>query len=239
MDVIHEQSPVIISFPKSGRTWLRVMLDELGMRPDFHHAGSSESQGLRVQELVAGPREWRDRRVLFLMRDPRDTIVSAYFQATRRSRVYSGEFESFLRDPRFGVEKVAVFHLMWLGAAEHFPAFLALQYEAFHRDAGPSLARAAAFLGGEATPQRIAAALEAGSFARMRTLEQTGEGAARYGFRLTPGRADDPDSYKTRRGTVGAWREVFSPSDRDFSAQVLARWRYAEHLAEAGLTFEP
>jgi hypothetical protein len=230
---------VVISYPKSGRTWLRVMLDELGIRPDFHHGGSSESQGLRTQDLVAGPREWWDRPVLFLMRDPRDTTVSAYFQATRRSRVYAGDFAAFLRDPRFGLEKAVVFHLVWLRAADRFPAFLPLQYEAFRRDPSPNLAKAAVCLGGEASPARIAAAVETGSFERMRSLEQTREGAARYGFRLTPGQADDPDSYKTRRGIVGEWKEMFSAADRGYSAEILARWRYAEGLAAAGLAFEP
>jgi hypothetical protein len=49
-----------------------------------------------------------------LIRDPQDTVVSFYFQATRRSRVYSGAFRNFLQDPRFGIERIIRFNLLWL-----------------------------------------------------------------------------------------------------------------------------
>jgi hypothetical protein len=231
--------PAVISFPKSGRTWLRVMLDTLGIEAEFSHAGSSEAHRRTADALGEGPRYWRRRRVLFLTRDPRDTAVSAWFQAVRRARVYDGSLSEFLRHPRYGIDKIVRFHLLWLDARPGFRAFLPMQYEALRRNTPQELARAAGFLsGGTVCAEAIAAAVEAGSFERMRALETSGEGAARYGTRLAPADPADPDSFKTRRGTIGGWREHFGPEDAAFADSVLAAHHYRERLAAAGLAFE-
>jgi hypothetical protein len=228
--------PAVISFPKSGRTWLRIMLEALGIEAEFSHAGSSEAHGRTADELRDGPAYWRGRRVLFLMRDPKDTAVSAWFQATRRARVYEGALPDFLRDPRYGIEKVVRFHLLWLESASRFRAFLPMQYDALRQDTARHLSQAARFLSGrEAAPDSVAGAIEAGAFERMRALETSGEGAARYGARLSPADPNDPDSFKTRRGTIGGWKEHFSPDDTAFAEEVFDRLRYYQRLAEAGL----
>ena len=105
----------VISHPKSGRTWLRLMLDQLGIGGvRFSHAGSTEEASITSRRLRHGVRWWNGKRVLLLIRDPRDTAVSFYFQATRRSHVYSGKLGDFLRDPRFGIERIIQFDLLWL-----------------------------------------------------------------------------------------------------------------------------
>lgn len=215
------------------------MLDALEVRPEFSHAGSSESAGRTAEALLAGPAYWHRRPVLFLLRDPRDTALSAYYQATRRARVFDDSLPEFLRDPRFGMEKIIRFHLLWLDSADRFPAFLPLQYEAFRSDTAEALARAAAFLAGRPPePAAVAAAVAAGSFERMRRLELSGAGADGFGVSLTPGDPSDPESYKTRRGLVGGWREAFTPEDRAFAQVLLSEQRYSERLAAAGLAFE-
>src|SRR3546814_12904004 len=39
-----------------------------------------------------------DRPIIFLIRDPRDIMVSAYFHATRHNRRFGGTIGAFLRD---------------------------------------------------------------------------------------------------------------------------------------------
>src|SRR3954468_24189642 len=69
----------VVSFPNSGRTWLRVMLDQLWIASEFKHNGSGHSRRLAFDALSpAGPR-FTKRRVILLLRDPRDTVVSGYF----------------------------------------------------------------------------------------------------------------------------------------------------------------
>jgi len=224
--------PVVVSYPKSGRTQLRVMLHAAGVAVRFSHAGAGETRGLALEGLRAGPAYWRRNRVLFILRDPRDTAVSAFFQATRRSRVFHGDFASFLRDPVHGLEKILFYHLLWLEAAGTFKDFMLLEYEALQSDPMRHFGRAAGFLSSRPLDHSaLARAVEAGRFGAMRRLEESGEGAALFGIALTPGDPEDPDSYKTRRGVVGGWRGYFAPADVALAESLFQLYRYEDRIA--------
>jgi sulfotransferase family protein len=218
---------VVVSYPKSGRSWLRYMLDRMDIRLHYTHDAAENLPPRRYDELVIS-RRLLGKRVIFLMRDPRDTAVSAWFHETRRNRRFRGELSDFLRDPYRGLEKILCFNLMWLGAADRFEKFATLTYEDLHSDAVAELKRIARFVGEDGPDDdRIAAAIEAARFDNMHRLEASGEGAAIYGSKLAPADPDDADSYKTRRGIVGGWRDYFSPGDEAFADEVLRRYRPA------------
>jgi Sulfotransferase domain len=110
----HRQRPsrkvesFVVSFPKTGRTWLRVLLAavEANRRGEdtnavvgqwleheaptladrsvfFTHALSANAHE-RVEAMSHFLGYIGDRRRVFLVRDPRDTIVSYFFQVTKR-----------------------------------------------------------------------------------------------------------------------------------------------------------
>jgi len=225
----------VISHPKSGRTWLRVELNRAGV-PDAHfsHAGSTEEASLTARRLSDGLRWWSNKRILLLIRDPRDTAVSFYFQATRRSRVYSGAFKDFLRDPRFGIERVMQFNLLWLRQRRRFATFIVLSYEDLHADPCAALRKAAEFLTGRDLPKPdIQRAVELCSFEAMHGLETSGAGAVEWGVRLKPGDAADPESFKTRRGVVGGWRDYFSGRDEAYASGLFDRYDYFSEVDAA------
>ena len=107
---------VIVSYPKSGRTWLRVILQDLDVPLAFTHDGSSGSKARKFEELKPIRKElYTEMPVVFLFRDPRDTVVSAYFWETHRLvDGYAGSMAEFIRDPSHGVEKIVRFNLAWL-----------------------------------------------------------------------------------------------------------------------------
>lgn len=235
-DRLRPPGAVVISFPKSGRTQLRVMLHAAGLEVPFSHAGSSEVRGRRAAELKAGLEYWRRHRILFMIRDPRDTAVSAYFQALHRSKVYEGDLAAFLRDPRFGLEKILLFHLMWLEARERFGDFALLRYEALQADPAGAFRSAAHFLARRAPdPGGVERAVEAGRFEAMRRLEESGEGAGLFGASLAPARPGQPESYKTRRGVVGGWRDYFRDDDAAFAEALFEEHDYWWRLSAAGI----
>ena len=225
----------VISHPKSGRTWLRVMLEQAGISGvRFSHAGSSEEASIDARAFSAGPRFWSRKRILLLIRDPRDTIVSFYFQATRRSRVYAGEFSRFLRDPRFGIERVMQFNLLWLRERRRFAAFTVLAYEDLHADPGAALRKASTFLSGREPPEAdMRRAVRLGSFEAMHRLELSGAGTKLWGARLTPGDFADPESFKTRRGMIGGWRNYFTAEDEGYAARLFDRYDYFSEVGAA------
>ena len=77
---------IIVSYPKSGRTWLRVMIEQYSkmtkQRPDKHqwtHIG----YGYRENMLLEQVGKFEGTKVL-LQRDPLDTIVSFYHDEKAR-----------------------------------------------------------------------------------------------------------------------------------------------------------
>src|SRR5829696_8296931 len=118
----------VLSFPKCGRTWLRVMLskyilDLRGHEPGdlvdvysisrraglpavtFDHEDSYFTiEGACAQALETNKARYRDKRVAFLVRDPRDVMVSYYVYCTKRNRAFRGTIGEFIRDSRFGID---------------------------------------------------------------------------------------------------------------------------------------
>ena len=232
----------VVSFPKSGRTWLRVMMAvaEAGARgeapewvveewlgseaPRLNGAPVLFTHGLSVpaDEPAAGMSLLLayigDRRRLFLVRDPRDTVVSHYFQETtrRRRRVLprSTSLGSFLRRADYGIERILLFNRACGGSLRDDPGpAMLLAYEDLHRDAMGSLRSVLDFL--EAAPvgdDVLRSAVEYGRFENMQRLERE----ATYdeaNKRLVARHRDDVESYKTRRGEVGGYRDYLSADE--------------------------
>jgi len=234
----------IVSFPKSGRTWLRMLIGRAlcdrfklpesqvldtfeltraaGILPTiFTHDGTSNTEGRHFRRLGRSKRAYRNKRVLLLCRDPRDTVISCYFEATKRKGVYSGTLSEFLRDPHYGIEKIVTFYERWEAARSVPEALLIVSYEGMHADPGKVLRETLAFMGATDVPERtISDAIEYGRFDNMRRMEQSG--GLGEGSRLRPGDASDASSYKTRKGKVGGFAETLSPEDLAYANRVLA-----------------
>lgn len=224
----------ILSYPKTGRTWLRALvgralveryrlppervletdtLTEMAGLPraGFYHDGSAMIDGLTFRELDAGKAAYRGKRVLLLGRDVRDTLVSAYFQATRRIDMFDGPIGAFVRDERYGVEKVLAFYRQWHAACDVPDAFAFLRYEAMHAEPAASLRTVLAFLGARDVPDRIVDdAVAFGSFDNLRQAES--EDRFRSHMLRTASNAD-PESFKVRKGKVGGFRDYLAPDD--------------------------
>jgi hypothetical protein len=218
---LRNEEAAVVSWPKSGRTWLRLMLDELGIHLDYTHQ----------READPLPRGWENKRIVFLHRDPRDASVSQYFAVTRRGWGYRGSLPELLRDPELGLERAMRFNLFWKERLDRAGGGLILTYEGLHADAAGEIARVLDFLGGPpVTEAAVARAVAAGGFEAMRALERSGRGARLYGDALTPGDPADPDSFKTREGRVGGWRNHFSEADTAFADALLERHDYVRRM---------
>ena len=76
---LNSERGLMVSFPKSGRTWVRVMLDSVNCKLRYTHDGSDHSLGTHFSDLVPCQVDGSDLPLLFLHRDPRDTAVSGFF----------------------------------------------------------------------------------------------------------------------------------------------------------------
>lgn len=248
-----EADVYVVSYPKSGRTWLRVLIgkalclhcgwsDDLlldtpaltsaagALGTHFTHDGADLREWAGQDSLSADSRVYRDRRVVFLVRDPRDVLVSSYFETTRRSFVFEdspvsfdGSLSEFVRSPLFGARRLAAFHHAWTRGRAAPRRFLLLRYERLRAAPTSQLRRILRFIGAEAvTRDAIAGAVEFATIENMRRLER----ADAFGDPcLRPGDRSDPQSYKARRGVVRGYVDYLSPADIEYVDRVLAGCR--------------
>ena len=218
---------VLVSFPKSGRTWLCVMLNELGLPFDYRHDGSTHGAAHRISEIrVCKKPIFHNYPVVFLTRDPRDTVVSGYFEVTRREKIpYSGTISDFIRDPRHGIVKIILFNKAWLKAGAKLQHFLPITYEQLSADPASALRAIVEFVGGRADDDAISKVVGENTFDKMRHREANRE-YKQYGTKLAPTHQGDPESYKVRRGKIGGYLDYLSPDDVAYCNAMLERYGY-------------
>lgn len=234
----------ILSYPKCGRTWLRAMIgkalahhfdvteDQIGgiefgdrlpleglPRIRVAHEGNPHLVHPMLQQR--GRNEFRSFPVVLLVRDPRDVIVSNYFQATRRDHYFSGTMSEFLRSGRYGMDTYLKYLRIW-ETKRHVPRTLVLiRYEDLIAEPSEQLKQVLAFIGcGDVDSDTIKRAVEECRFEKMHKQESAGESDS---GRLKPGDLHDPESYKIRRGIVGGYREYLTEDDVAYIEARMAR----------------
>ncbi len=216
---------VVVSFPKSGRTWLRVMLDRLGVPLAYTHDESGYQKRLHLQQLPVDKSGYEGYKVILLIRDPRDVAVSGYLMASRRTKLFHSSLSDFLRDERYGLEKILHFNRTWYDNRHHFADFLLVRYERMKEDTQAVLERVLAFAGQRVEASTVAEVIEFCHFENMQRLEREGHFKADYGVLLTA-HGKDPEGLKTRRGKVGGFINYLSSADLHYCEWLMANTGY-------------
>lgn len=216
----------LVSYPKCGRTWLVLLIAEAlqahyGIRrrnplrlrnfhsrrlriPYIHQHHDGGPEFLLPEELERDKSFYANRRVILLVRDPRDVLVSSYFQKTKRNYNYEGTIDEYIQERRGGIETIVDFYNIWADQRRVPRDFLLVTYEDLHEDAAGQLRRVLEFIGIRGvTDDILQHAVEACRFDRMRELEASN--TYRTGA-LSARDSGDPDTYKTREGKVGGFR---------------------------------
>lgn len=246
----HRRSEVyLISYPKCGRTWLRLMLgrafanyyslpaeeDILFLswqtRPHPHlpliTVIHEDRPMLKApDELHESKDKFRNKMVIFLARDPRDVIVSSYFEMKKRGQLfgdnpyenrsaeYQGSLEDFIYRKEGGFETVLRYYNIWAQNRQVPKGFLLVHYEDLKVSPQAELRRIVDFLGlQEIDDGALREAVEFASFENMRKMEEQRQF---QGGMLNPANQKDQESYKTRRGKIGGYAEYFSPEQIEY-----------------------
>src|SRR5260221_2712807 len=188
---VFDDDTFIVSFPKSGNTWTRFLIAHL-IHPEEHATSGNidglipESEGLTRPQFARIPRprimksheyfDARFRKVIYIMRDPRDVAVSQFHFLRKRRRIgddYS--IEQFVT--RFVAGETCDYGswgdnvASWLVTRQKSSDFLLLRYEDMVARTDAELTRVASFLRVPATPDFIAQTVERCSADQMRKLE--------------------------------------------------------------------
>jgi hypothetical protein len=240
-DAVAKADALLVSYPKCGRTWLRFTLSNyfadvfnLGIKPDlvttFQIIPNMDKDPVRgipafqfasarpaLPQILVSHRDYTraqflDRPAIFLVRDPRDVVVSAYFHATRHKHRYEGTIGDFLVDEKQGLAAYVRYLNGWAtGLADH-PHHIA-SYEQMSADPEQTLRAILTFLGTPVDDTALANAITASRFDAMRSQEKQ-EGIPGHDY----DRSDD-ESMRMRKGKAGGFSEYLTPEQ---SASVLA-----------------
>ena len=175
------------------RYWLGIDTADrnLAVYPDDTLIPDTSSQSNRTLKRTPRPRfikshqyfDPRYPRVLYVVRDPRDLVLS-YYDFQRKYRQIADDYplanyvddfvEGRLISSDWGTwgENVA----SWISTRQNRSSFLLLRYEDMKKDTERELRRIAAFLGLAAEPERLQRAISASSLDRMRELERSQSG---------------------------------------------------------------
>jgi len=193
-----ENDVFLISYPRSGSTWLRVMLAEIifgksgDSLKDLPYYMPEISLKQRESEVVRCPfhvikshelfrsKNWKNkenRRIIYLIRDPRDIVISYFrFQAARSN---ADNFDQFVLDFSAG----RIWPYRWAGHVDGWTGkgieaynldILVVRYEDFIIDTYSNLCKVTDFLGLAVEPQIIHEAISNSRIGRMKEKEKLG-----------------------------------------------------------------
>lgn len=231
---------VIVSCPKAGRTWLRVMISrfysekfqltdiELLGFDNFHKLNPAiprifSTHDNYIQDFTGHRDDKRDfikKKVLLLVRDPRDVVVSQFFQWKYRMRPVKKALLSSLEDspdvgvfefathPDHGIPRNMRFLAGWRDGLRQLDDHLIVRYEDLRANTATELERVLRFFDAECSREQVEDAVSFAAFERMRAREQQRSGGTER-HSLTATDRGNPDSYKTRRAKIGGFVDYF------------------------------
>src|SRR5947208_8475392 len=241
---------IIVSIPKSGRTWLRAFICayfckrfglEFTLRPEryrqlgiprlifshdlFEHRTKGDLWDRLRGKYLVPRRELSRATIILLARDPVSGFGSCYLQLTRRdphapSELRQKTVSEMLRDERFGVLAIVNTMNAWIDEFSRRDNFTLIRYEALRASPAEHFRDLLAMLG-ESTPD-MTMFDEALEFSRFENMQKLEAAGAFDSKILHPGDVRDPESFKVRRGKIGGYREYLSAEDQQYAANALA-----------------
>jgi Sulfotransferase domain len=232
----------LLSFPKCGVTWLRLMIGKVielhfnldisdinligqldntitSLHPDIprirvkHDDDPHKKDPEQLQVSKVG---YRYAKIIFLVRDPRDIVTSLYFYGQTRpdfKKIDSPDISSFIRSKTGSFDTILSYFNIW---AEHqnIPRqFLVVRYEDLHLNPQAELRKVLDLISlHNVSDEVIQKAIEFTQFENMRKLEKKNV------FKTLMKGYDESDTstLHTRKGKVGSYQEDLNQEDIDF-----------------------
>ncbi len=213
--------PIVVSYPKSGRTWLKCLIGCCYASPISGLDGLRKvvKNAKRIFNFTHGrpfsdsfhPSTYDGNKIVFLERDVKDTIVSLYFHMTWRPhddmQLYEGSLSDFIRHKTFGAQRIINFNHKWLSYFNNNPSFLHITYEDLSKNTHKTLTTVLQFCNRIEFDTVVDDAVKYCDFDNMKKLAAS----STYGI-LKPTHKNK-ESHKIRNGQVGGHVDYLSEAD--------------------------
>ena len=239
---------VVLSIPKSGRTWIRTFLNAyfaykngrqfsltltdqrqpgipriIYSHDRFEHQTKGNGWDRVRRKYLIPRRAFRKIPIVLLARDPRDVFVSYFLQLTRRNSAAPPDIrempiDDLLRHPRFGIGAMVEVMNSWITEFGDRSDFTIIRYEDLRADPPRVFHELLRAIGEKEIDEPVFG--PAIDFSDFRNMQRL-EAAGEFGSKiLQPRDREDPESFKVRRGKVGGFAEYLSPEGQEFAAQM-------------------
>jgi len=247
-----------VSFPKTGRTWMRVLMalyytkkygvpvsDKFNTFRKVHAMVPTiffEHRGLHGGVLNKAKKahvpldlikeknldDLQGKSIVFLVRDPRDTVVSHYHSVNKRADIKGPlvqearklTFSEFIRHEKLGMPLIVEYMNLWYEYKENFETFHLVRYEDAREAPENTFKRLLEFFGEEVDETILKEVIEETRFEKMQKREKE-VGSADP--RLRPTDTNDPNSFKARKGKVGGYVEEASEEDITYMNEMMKK----------------
>jgi sulfotransferase family protein len=227
----------IVSYPRSGNTWTRFLIGNLlspnspvtfanveSRIPEIYLCTDQQLRQLAKPRIMKSHEYFdpRYKRIIYLVRDPRDVAVSLYHYSLKRQNIPDGyPLDEFV--PRFIAGEFFVgcgtweeHVLSWLAPRRRSNSFLFFRYEDLLANPVEALAKVASGLQLATTRETLTRAVELSTAARMRDSEKKHSA----NWKLTKDTRQDIPF--VREAKSGGWQGKLSPAGVE---QIERAWR--------------
>jgi hypothetical protein len=226
----------LVSYPRSGNTWTRFLIANLlfpdkevsflnidYLIPDVLNVNRRTLAKIPRPRLIKSHEYFdpRYKKVIYIVRDPRDVVVSYYYFHLKQGFIPDGyPMDNFVKrfvagdvDPIFASwgENVS----SWIATCFNARDFLLLRYEDMKANTPVELAKVADFLAIRYDSAALSRVVELSSADRMRELEKRDED------RWIGTRAKRKDVRFVRSATAGGWKSALNENQ---VAQIESAW---------------
>lgn len=208
----------LISYPKSGRTWLRVIIDQLNVKYNRSHFFDAK----------------KDSNVVYLYRNPLETFVSYYFQLKYRHGMngekFSGSIKDFV-DTKYLLE-IIKHHEKFIENKNEYNNILCISYKDLHTNGPQTIFNVVNHFGKNAS---IDACVDAYNNINMEIMRNPTSNMKNIKYALLPTNDADieiKDAYKARDGKMNNYDKYLDTEDIAKLKSILDKNNYqqTEHL---------